>query len=181
MRVFAAIPLPKPIAKELERWAITHRANLPFRKWTHPNDYHITLQFLGDTPMERIESLNAALSRIQAEPMSFSLSGAGTFGAPKAPRVLWAAVSGDMMGLNSLHDAIIEATRTLGYVPEDRPYAPHITIARGFADGGNLSTEVITSAPAGAEWKADRFVLMRTHMNHSPMYEEIGSYPLCLL
>lgn len=176
-RLFVAIPVPEHISGKLEDWTRAHKEKLPFRKWSHPRDYHITLQFLGDTPAAKHEALQAVLREAKATPLSLALNGAGTFGPPKAPRVLWAAVSGDLERLASLHLEVIKATRSIGFEPEDRPYAPHITLARGFAGSGEMPPEATVSAPATFEWEADRFVLMRTHMNASPMYEVIGEFP----
>lgn len=178
MRVFAALPIPESITEVLIRWTHTHKEKLPFRKWTNPKDYHITLQFLGEVSVAKIEALQAALMKVKAAPIALSVNGAGTFGTPKAPRVLWSAVSGNLEGLTSLHMAIIQVTRSLGFVPEDRPFTSHITLARGFAGGNAFPIEAIDSAPSGTKWEADCFVLMRTNMNASPMYEVIGKYPL---
>jgi 2'-5' RNA ligase len=178
IRVFVAIPIPEHIAMELERWTIAYREGLPFRKWTHPKDYHITLQFLGETPWVKIEALQAALRNIRAAPITLSLNGVGYFGQLKAPRVLWTAVAGDLNGLNYLHMAVIQATRTLGFVPEDRPYTSHITLARSFVEGNAISIGAINSAPVGAEWVTDCFTLMRTHLNASPMYQVIDNFLL---
>ena len=178
VRLFVAVPVPEEIAQELERWTKDNRDKIPFRKWIHPQDYHITIQFLGDTTIERIDGLQTALRSIKGHPVSLMLNGAGFFGAPKAPRVLWAAVAGNLPGLNDLHTSVIQATRALGYVPEDRPYAAHITLARSYVGENEFCVEAIQSAPEAAKWEADRFTLMRTHMNDSPMYEMIGSFPL---
>jgi 2'-5' RNA ligase len=177
-RLFIAIPVPEPISKKLEEWTLDHKEKLSFRKWTHPRDYHITLQFLGDTTAAQRDALQAALREVKAKSLSLALNGAGTFGLAKSPRVLWAAVAGDLEGLNNLHAEVIKATRTAGFEPEDRPYSPHITLARGFAGGMDMSKESTASAPSSFDWKADRFVLMRTHMHASPMYEVIGEFPL---
>lgn len=177
-RLFVAIPVPEHISRKLEDWTLDHKAQLRFRKWTHPRDYHITLQFLGDTPAAKREALQNVLGEARAMPISLALNGAGTFGLPKAPRVLWAAVAGNLQGLASLHMEVIKATRSIGFEPEDRPYSPHITLARGFIGTGGMPAEALLSAPASFEWEADRFVLMRTHMNASPMYEVIGNFPL---
>jgi 2'-5' RNA ligase len=177
-RLFVAIPVPEPISRKLEDWTRAHKEKLPFRKWTHPLDYHITLQFLGDTPAAKQEALQAVLKEARVTPFSLALNGAGTFGPKASPRVLWAAVSGDLEGLTALHQKVINSTRSIGFEPEDRPYAPHITLARKFAGGGEMPNEAILSAPSLFEWEADRFVLMRTHMNASPMYEVIGAFPL---
>ncbi|WP_159884920.1 RNA 2',3'-cyclic phosphodiesterase [Paenibacillus puerhi] len=177
MRVFTAVPLPEPIAKELESWVEAHRERLPFRKWTHPHDYHITLQFLGEASMSKVEALQADLKRIRQEPIALSLSRIGTFGPPKAPRILWSSVTGELTGLQALHAAVAQATQGHGFELEERAYAPHITLARNFVGASPLRLDSLEQIPAVA-WKADSFVLMQTHMGASPMYERIGEYPL---
>ncbi|MNZ93622.1 RNA 2',3'-cyclic phosphodiesterase [compost metagenome] len=193
MRLFIAIPIPAPAAHALQEWVAASKPYLPFRKWTHPRDYHITLQFLGDVSGDQVDALHSALRAVRSCAIRLALNGFGIFGSPKAPRVLWAAADGELDRLTLLHQAIIEATGALGYKAEDRPYAPHITLARGF-DGerqldyantgmnsnGTLPFEAKARAPRGFAWEADRFVLMRTHMHASPMYEIIGEYPLLL-
>lgn len=179
-RLFVAIPVPEHISERLEDWTREQKEKLSFRKWSHPRDYHITLQFLGDTPAAKHEALQAVLQEAKAKPFSLALNGAGTFGPPSAPRVLWAAVSGDLEALTALHREVIKATRSIGFEPEERPYSPHITLARKFAGAGEMPPEATFSAPALFEWEANRFVLMRTHMNASPMYEVIGEFRLSL-
>lgn len=178
MRLFIAIPVSLSISKELENWVADHKIELPFRKWTHPRDYHITLQFIGDISATQCEELTIALKKIKANAISLGWSGIGTFGQPTAPRVLWGAVNGDLEGLSSLQEKVVKATTALGFVPEDRPYSPHITIARGFAGDNDMPMEPSNSSPSSKTWESDYFVLMRTHMHEAPMYEIISSFPL---
>ena len=179
MRVFVALPVEGQAAEELRGWTSLYRQQLPFRKWTHPQDYHITLQFLGELPESRLDELHRALRGVQAGPLTLRLHGGGTFGPVRSPRVLWSDVTGDRNGLKELHEAVVQATRPLGFVPEERPYTAHITLARGYTgDGASFPGELLAGMPSEAEWTADRFVLMRTRMNESPMYETIGEYGL---
>ncbi|SDC93471.1 2'-5' RNA ligase [Paenibacillus sp. UNCCL117] len=181
MRVFIALPLPGEISAELERWTRLHKSKLPFRKWVHPRDYHITLQFLGEAAPERVEAVQASLRSIRSEPISLALNGAGTFGSPKAPRVLWSAVSGQTDKLRTLQAEVVRAMRPHGFVPEERPYSPHITLARTFAgEGGSPGLDVLSKDLPATGWTADRCVLMQTHMGASPMYKAIGEYPFAL-
>ncbi|GGH15241.1 RNA 2',3'-cyclic phosphodiesterase [Paenibacillus segetis] len=178
VRVFVAVPIPKPIAEELEHWRNANRDKLPFRKWTHPQDYHITLQFLGETSLHKLEAICTSLREIKANPFTLSINGGGFFGQAKSPRVLWSAVSGDIRSLRSLHLSVIQATSGLGFIPEERPYNPHITLARKATDSDSTIVEVMSSAPAGLAWEVDHFTLMRTHMNVSPMYEIVETFTL---
>lgn len=176
MRVFAAVPVPGSVGEQLQRWAEEVRGKTAFRRWVHPLDYHITLQFLGEVDEPKLDELRAALKTVHAVPFSLRLHGAGFFGPPKAPRVLWAAVAGQKDELVSLHGKVLQATQPLGFVPEDRPYAPHITLARNGESGAAFDRAALSTAPSGAQWTADRFVLMRTHMHASPMYEKLEEY-----
>lgn len=178
LRVFVAIPIPDHIAEELKSWRNAHKDRLPFRKWTHPKDYHITLQFLGETSLIKLEAIRDGLRRIKGTPFTLSINGGGFFGPVKTPRILWSAVSGDTKSLHLLHLSVIQATGNLGFIPEDRPYNPHITLARGSKDMDSTLLEVISSAPTGLEWEVDHFTLMRTHMNVSPMYEIVETFTL---
>ncbi|OAB74689.1 RNA 2',3'-cyclic phosphodiesterase [Paenibacillus crassostreae] len=146
----------------------------------HPQDYHITIQFLGETTPEQMGGLQTVLSSINEQPLSLKLNGAGFFGSSKAPRILWAGVSGNLTGLNNLHASVIQATHQCGFIVEERRFAAHITLARNYVGEHEFNVEAIQSAPIGVGWKADRFTLMSTHMNASPMYEIIESYPLNL-
>ncbi|MFK7695075.1 RNA 2',3'-cyclic phosphodiesterase [Paenibacillus sp. HJGM_3] len=195
-RLFVAVPLP-PEVKALVTSALpTLQAGLPFQKWVHPEDVHITLVFLGDTAPAAVPALEAALTRLasRAVPFPLRLEGTGTFGAPQAPRVLWAGLGGSLPALHRLQaDAAREAAE-LGYAPEGRAYAPHVTLARRYAAGGGgrgsarrhaLQPEKAgTPVPAfsgdalwpAAAWTADRVVLYRTRMGRSPMYEPLREF-----
>lgn len=178
MRLFVAIPLPEPITDRLQQWAYAHKSEFTFRKWTYPQDYHITLQFLGDVEESRLPAIKSALEQIKAAPFAMSLNGAGVFGIPDSPRVLWAAIDGNKKALHDLQAEVVLQMRTVGFVPEARPYSPHITLARKYAGSLPFNKEFLHSAPKDQEWQVDRFVLMRTHMHETPMYEAIATFPL---
>ncbi|WP_424767629.1 RNA 2',3'-cyclic phosphodiesterase [Paenibacillus sp. sgz302251] len=178
LRLFVALPLKGHAAEALNQWVSTEKERLPFRKWVHAADYHITLQFLGDVSADKTGTLQGALREVQAAQIELVLSKGGAFGQPKAPRVLWSGVSGQLEGLVSLHNKIIEQTRPLGFIPEDRPFSPHITLARNYVGKKDMPMEALASLPTGFGWTAEHFVLMRTHMHASPMYEAIGTFPL---
>ena len=95
-RLFIAVRLPEPVQQFLHMQAQLIQNKLDFRKWTDHRDYHITLQFLGDTLMSDVGHLRAALHNVAAEFHTFDLqlSKWGTFGLEEAPKVLWRGVIG---------------------------------------------------------------------------------------
>lgn len=181
MRLFIGVPLGEPASAALDNWAKQSRSHWTFSRWVHPADYHITLQFLGDTPESKLGPLLEGLNRTAARsaPFRLALGGWGTFGLPESPRVLWAAVDGDIDRLHELHHQILETTAPLGFMPEARPYRPHITLARKYKGTAPWDRSMLEADTSGAaEWTADRFCLFRTHMQATPMYERLGEFRL---
>jgi len=140
-RIFVALPLPSHIKQELEHWQLQNQSTLQFRKWTHPEDLHITLQFLGDTTNEQLEQLIVQLGSIQHSPFQLQLSSFGSFGPSSAPRILWASVSGELQSLTQLHRKVLEQTEKVGFIAEERRYQPHITVARYYEGVGRVSNQ----------------------------------------
>ncbi|MFC7678299.1 RNA 2',3'-cyclic phosphodiesterase [Paenibacillus sp. GCM10028914] len=175
MRLFIAVPLPEVVSNSIIRWRKELGEQMSFRKWVHPQDYHITVQFLGDTQAGSVETVLSSLQAVAAEqkPIELILQGAGVFGLSSSPRILWAGIAGEREELENLQQRVVMAMEPLGFIPEDRPYRPHITVARKFT-GGNISTVLLNTGPESVIWKADRLVLFRTNMHSSPMYEVLG-------
>lgn len=156
------------------------KRQLPFKKWVHPDDLHITLKFIGEVAPSAVPAIETALARIAARsnPFALKLSGAGTFGAPQAPRVLWAGLGGKLQPLKSLQADVESELAELGYEPENRPYSPHITLARQYSGTEPARKDELAGLfrPEGdtpLEWTADRLVLYRSHFGRTPMYEPI--------
>ncbi|WP_145146413.1 RNA 2',3'-cyclic phosphodiesterase [Paenibacillus xylanexedens] len=183
-RLFVAIRLPVAVQQSLQMDARLVQNKLDFRKWTDHRDFHITLQFLGDTFVSDIGHLRKALRSAAAGFQTFELqlSGWGTFGLEEAPKVLWKGVSGEVNPLLTLQKEIVKATSTLGYEAELRPFAPHITIARKFLGQlpGNENKGVSGVLPehsTGANsWMVEDVVLYVTRLGQSPMYEVVDTF-----
>lgn len=180
-RLFVAVPLPTSLKEEMNAWVRSQREELHFRKWVHPQDYHITVQFLGDTPVNRIDELKESLTRAVegVKPFELEAAGLGTFGRPASPSILWAGVRGDLSSLARLHDQVVKSNQALGYIPEERSFHPHITIARKYRENMRMNRERIQSdTPVFGRWMADSLVVYRTHMQKDPMYEPVVT--ICL-
>ena len=103
---------------------------LPLR-WVAPENMHLTLKFLGDVSARNLRLLEEMLAGEVAQHTAFEF-GVGTLGAfpsDRHPRVVWVGVSGPE-ALQRLHQGIENAMARLGYPREQRPYQPHLTLAR---------------------------------------------------
>lgn len=122
-RLFVALDLPDQLKQELIRLQPVPQRGV---RLTKPEQLHITLHFLGETELEPV---TAALATVSSTAFSLRLEGVGRFANRRGPTILWAGIR-PSAPLTALHSAIGNALRSTGYLPEDRPYSPHITLAR---------------------------------------------------
>ncbi len=183
-RLFVGLRLPPEAMRELSLWQGSIQEQLPFSKWTHPQDFHVTLQFLGNTEAEMADQLAPALRQLAAAaaPLTLHAEGLGVFGPPAAPSILWAGVAGDLPALAALQRDTVRACARHGFAAEDRAYRPHITLARRYraAAGPFDRAALAAGAPAGSgpAWRVEDIVLYRSHMGRQPAYEPIAAFPL---
>ena len=114
------------------------RAGFDRLRYARPEGIHITLKFLGGVAGSRVDSIAAALvTAIRPFELSLAVQGLGGFGGGRmAGRVIWAGVRGTDQGhdasgpLNTLAELVEAALGPLGFPREDRPFRPHLTLAR---------------------------------------------------
>ncbi|MDR3042903.1 MAG: RNA 2',3'-cyclic phosphodiesterase [Desulfovibrio sp.] len=98
--------------------------------WTPPGNWHLTLRFLGDVPTPRCDEVADALRTIRFAPVQLAVDKAGVFPAKGTPRVLWLGLARGAPECTALATAVNAALAPLGFAPEDRALAPHLTLAR---------------------------------------------------
>ena len=133
-RIFCAVELPPELrARAADHIASLRRAMRDVRaSWDHAEKLHITLKFLGEIERERTHALMRAAARASQaiEPFEISLEGAGAFPPRKLPRILWLGVTDHAGGLARLHGHLEDECASEGFAREERPFHPHLTIAR---------------------------------------------------
>jgi 2'-5' RNA ligase len=132
LRLFIGIPLAAATASELIavvdhlRSTANQRTESGSLRWSAPESWHITLQFLGSTTPQQYECVTAGLRELHHPPVSIALGAIGTF---DRAGVLFVDVRVSPQ-LVALQQAVTNVTAPCGFVPETRPYHPHITLAR---------------------------------------------------
>lgn len=125
MRLFVAIDLPD----EVKRSVADICRGVTGVRWLPSDQLHLTLRFIGEAD----DAVNAAIRRglagITSPPFPLSLQGVGCFPSPRRPRVLWVGLSGGEP-LKRLQQKVEAAVVTAGIPAEERPFSPHITLAR---------------------------------------------------
>jgi RNA 2',3'-cyclic 3'-phosphodiesterase len=125
MRLFIAIELPDDVKKGLGRL----RVDVPGARWVPVDQIHLTLAFLGEVEEADLGRLNEELARIHVPIFQLRFSGTGCFPDRRRPRVLWIGLEPEPR-LIQLAAQICEAVLACGISQEERPFSPHITLAR---------------------------------------------------
>jgi RNA 2',3'-cyclic 3'-phosphodiesterase len=123
-RLFTGLEIPATLADSLSLL----RGGLPGARWIDPENYHLTLRFIGDVDGATARDFTFALSEIVAAPFQLKLNGLGSFGGGK-PRAIFAGIA-PSDGLDALRRANERAAREAGLPPEGRNFKPHVTLAR---------------------------------------------------
>lgn len=126
MRLFVAIDLPWELRQRL---AMLSGAGIPGAKWVPPENYHVTLRFIGEAPAWRAQEIDDALAALKARRFDLTLAGVGTFAKSGRSTSLWVGVERSER-LELLQGKIETALQRIGLEPERRRFAPHVSLAR---------------------------------------------------
>lgn len=135
LRTFIAIELTDEARQVITVLQNRLKANAPPHtvRWTAAQNIHLTLHFLGNVEADDIAKVNTALHSTVGgyPPVTLSLGQLGCFPNLRRPRIIWVGVWGNIKPLVELHGQLGQALKeAIGFTPETRPYAPHLTIGR---------------------------------------------------
>ncbi|MBR0657534.1 RNA 2',3'-cyclic phosphodiesterase [Plastoroseomonas arctica] len=125
MRLFVALGLPEAVSSQLAGLI----GGIPGARWVPPENYHLTLRFIGEVEPWRAEEVDEALAVIRAKPFDLTLTGLGLFEKAGRINALWVGIE-RCEGLLRLQSKVETALQRVGLDPERRRFAPHITLAR---------------------------------------------------
>lgn len=172
LRLFVALDLPGTLKEALAAL----KTDIPGASWSNPANLHLTLKFLGDGIDEsRVPDIIAALQAVQGPPLTLALHGVGRFppGDRQPPRVLWAALDAPP-ALGVLARDVERALTPLGFPPEDRPFAPHLTLTRLKSRDGEAAVRQFLARHAGLT--SDPFTARAFHLYASQLSSHGATY-----
>jgi len=181
MRLFVGIAVPPEIAREISGFVLHLRSLSADLRWSAPEGWHITLQFLGNIEASRYACVVEHLSQVQSAPVSVQLEGTGIF---ERAGIFFASVKVNPE-LLALQQRVTAAMHYCDFIPETRPYHPHITLARGKGRTGTRALQVLQNAvrkqPRFGEFLAKGFLLYESFTEPSgSRYEVCARFPLVL-
>ena len=154
-------------------------------KPVEPDNYHITLRFLGDVSRRLLDELDSGIHRTlpATGPLSLTLNGPGAFPNLSHPRVLWAGVD-HPEGLLTVQSSLEELCVDRGLEPEQREYHAHVTLGRIKSNPSGASEAVARwvrdhQARTIGEFQADEVLLIESELgDEGPTYSTLWRWPL---
>ena len=164
MRLFVAVWPSEDVLASIAAFARPEVAGL---RWTTPDQWHVTLRFLGEC---EVDDATAALSSMSA-PATEAVMGpvTGRFGQ----RILQVPVA----GLDEVAHAAVDASRDVGQAPEDRPFKGHLTLAR--SRRGDSDLRPLAGTPLAGRWSVTEVTLVASQLHpHGARYETVATVAL---
>src|SRR5262249_25046156 len=154
-RIFTGLELPTEVAQSLA----TLRGGLPGARWIDPENYHLTLRFIGDVDDTLAREVASLLGKVSRPPLELRFDGLSSFGG-RRPRAVVAtlAQTRGRVGRQAENGRLMQR---VGLEPEGRKFTPHVTLAR-LRDSSSrqvadyLATRPFLQAPS---FRVSRFVL----------------------
>lgn len=181
MRCFVAIDLPQQVKARLSQLQQAMGGLDRDVRWMKPDQIHLTVKFLGEIPDRRINDVCRILSQLAASfiPFELQVGGTGVFPTRGPARIIWAGIVSPPTALLGFQDRCEEAFCLLDVAREDRPYHPHLTIARVRA--GQRAADIIRQVVgAHTRWTAGSFMVHEIVLYQSLLDRSGPTYvPLC--
>jgi RNA 2',3'-cyclic 3'-phosphodiesterase len=174
-RLFTALEVPADIGLSLA----TLRGGLPGARWIDPENYHLTLRFIGDVDDALAREIADLLDQVKRRGFELRIDGVAAFGG-RRPRAVIASVSpvAPLIELQAEQERLLQR---VGLVPEGRKFTPHVTLARLRDSSSRQVAEYLaTRGPfRSAPFRVMRFVLYssRASTGGGPYIVE-AAYPL---
>lgn len=181
LRLFVAVDLSEKAREAVVRAIDPWRALLPKGRWVEPENWHVTLKFLGRTWPRLLAAVEESCrdAAAGAAPFEVGLGGLGVFPGPSRARVLWAGLEDPAEGLAGLAGALDERLAA-EFPPEKRGFTAHLTVAR-FNPPVPVREHVdsLAATPVDAPTsRIDRLVLYRSHLSpRGARYESLTTFP----
>ena len=166
-RLFFALWPGDAVRHALFHWQTQH---LPAKvRWTHRDDLHLTLHFLGQVDAARLDDLRRLGDGVDRPRFTILLDEIGYW--PR-PQVLWVAPSRAPDELTGLYRQLESGLQALGLETDNRPYRPHITLARKV----RARSPWPTLEPFA--WGVDEMALVESRAGAAPRYQPIARWSL---
>jgi 2'-5' RNA ligase len=176
MRLFVGLSFTNKIRQRLGHLA----SGLENLRWVQPENYHLTLRFIGDVSAQDAFDLDLILGAIGSEPFNLKFCGLGYFGKAEKPRSIWVDIAPNE-ALFRLHQKVERGVISAGFGAEGRKFKPHVTLARfrSRKPRNFASYFGVNGAFSTAPFLVASFTLFESSLGHGGSdYTALNEYPL---
>ena len=175
-RLFLGVPVELEVRAMLAQHLEEHQ--LPGRL-VPPENWHLTVRFLGNVGQVTRERLLAELDQIDLGPaFEVALGDLGAFPRPARATVLWLALDKGRERLTELNALAEHSSQTVGLAPEDRPFSPHLTLSR-IRPELDVRADLASYRRVPFQWTASRLVLYESHLGRGgATYQPVENFAL---
>lgn len=152
--------------------------------WTRLQGQHLTLKFFDNISQLDVENISTVVNKATAlsSPLSLTVEKLGVFPDVRKPRVLWSSITGDIGKLLALQNELDAELEALGFSRENRPYRPHLTLARLKVFQAVGSIEKVLGRHdhfSAGEFIARELILFQSHLgSQGAVYTKLATFPL---
>lgn len=178
IRAFLALSLPDPVLSALR----VQQFLLPLPRKEPPENFHLTLVFLGEQPEPVLEAAHERFEALRIPRFTLTLQGLGLFGGAK-PRAAWAGVA-PSDPLMRLQAKLEQAARLSGIAVESRRFVPHVTLGRFTSPNAEDTMRLERAVAGGMDFRSPAFEVEEVILYQSRLspkgnrYDELATYPL---
>lgn len=185
VRLFVAVEIAPKSANQIDKLIAQLASSGADVKWVESGLFHVTLKFLGDVEQTEIVPVCLEFQKAVSDikPFEIRALGAGAFPKIELPRTVWIGVDHGQEELTRLFNAVEAAAVKMGFVRENKPFVPHITVGRIRKPTAALKTlgEKIAEFPrfdAGKSFITHVDVLASELTKRGPIYSVLSVCPL---
>jgi 2'-5' RNA ligase len=173
VRAFFGLPLPEGHREALGRFIAQCVAIAPDFRWVPAANLHLTLRFIGAIDRKVVEGIADRLAGSRLAAFELTLGDFGTFKRGRLVRVAWLGLTSGVQPAQALAARVEAACAADGLEAEQRPFQPHLTLARARPRLG-AALPGLPDAPRLRPWKADELVLYQSHLSpKGSLYEPL--------
>ncbi len=185
IRTFIALDVAQSVRQEVERLLVGLRCAGADVKWSNPQQIHLTLKFLGDTPSGQIPEIASVIERLAQRhaPLTLTVTTLGAFPDLRRPRIVWLGVDGDVDALHRLQNELEQRLSAIGIPHEERAFHPHLTLGRVRTPKRLQELVRRLSEPQelafDVSWQGDRIALFQSTLTpDGPIYRVLNAMML---
>jgi RNA 2',3'-cyclic 3'-phosphodiesterase len=188
LRLFVALTVPDAVREEMLR---VQRELQPLAprgvvRWTKPDQFHLTLRFLGDVSSDRVTGLQDSLRAVCSgeAPLHLCAQGVGFFPNARSPRVIWIGITDGEKRLVDFQRKIEDAVRPFSVESGGERFAGHVTLGRvkpcKRSEIGELAANAGTRQNRKfGEWTAREIEIIRSELSSAgARHTSLAAFPL---